>query len=113
MLNIIIDLPENLNCLQCVYKITIGDKYYYGSTHNIHNRIKCHIVTFNNRRCVNKKIKKQLKINNNVTFSVIYFNENMEKVVQMEDFLIKGNIYNKNSLNVNKSAYQNYRPILG
>jgi len=92
----------------CVYKITIGNMFYYGSAVNFIRRVNTHISTMNTNRCLNKKMKLAINKFGTAVFDMVFVSD-IDDVVAMEHFFITENINNPNSLNIKKSAYQTYR----
>ncbi len=105
-----INYPDDWHSsMKCVYKITVGDFFYYGSTVSYEKRVKTHISTMNTGRTLNKRLKTAIKSNKSVTFDVVYASDDMKDVVAIEDFFVTEHVNNPKSLNVSKSAYQNQR----
>jgi len=90
-----------------VYKIIIGDYFYYGSSIDFNKRMSSHISVFSacRRGITSKKIIKALKKCQSVKFSIVSVWGNDIDMVDSENYFISININNPKCLNTNHTAY--------
>jgi len=94
---------------RCVYKITIGDYFYYGSTTDFNKRVLYYISNLSRRTVLlNKKMKAVAKKHSYGEMVIVFSCENMSEVKEIEDFFIKSKCDDPKNMNRTKSAYNNY-----
>ena len=94
--------------VKCVYKITIGEYFYYGSTNDFIKRARYY--EYNLRECtvlLNKKIKIVSKAHMEGVIQVIFSSDSMEEVKEMEHFFLQNKFDDPKSMNRTRSAYDN------
>lgn len=69
-----------------IYKITIGDDFYIGSSKDIDQRWKAHTIACNSNRC-NRKIAKAFQKNPNLRFEIIEECSKKERIKREQHYI--------------------------
>lgn len=94
--------------LKCVYKITIGEYFYYGSTNDFLRRSSYYESNFKRHTVLlNKIFRKIAKVHKTGSIHVVFASLNMSVVKMMEHSFLEQNYNNPKSMNRTKSAYNN------
>lgn len=98
-------LPKGV---KCVYKITIGEYFYYGSTTDFVRRASYYQSNFRrNTVLLNKNFRSIIKTHNSGFMDIVFSSDNFEVVKIIENQYIEKYSCDPKSMNRAKSAYNN------